>query len=113
MMLKILRNIRQNLVSTNKVGAYLLYAAGEIVLIVIGILFALSISNWNDERKTRGREEYFLSKITSNLNDDIKHFKLVIEYEKKVANDLDSILIIVRSPDKFKVETLRKYDDAL
>jgi hypothetical protein len=112
-MLKIFRKIRQNLAVAKKAGAYLLYATGEIILIVIGILLALNISNWNDEKKTRAKEEYFLTKLSSNLNDDIKQFKQVGEYEEDVASHLDSILIIVRNPNKFDLEDLRDHSNAL
>lgn len=50
-MIKFYRKIRQKLLSENKFSKYLLYAIGEIVLVVIGILIALSINNWNEQRK--------------------------------------------------------------
>jgi|TARA_R110000737_G_C14509985_1_gene473452 hypothetical protein len=46
-MIKFFRKIRQNLVSKGNTGKYLKYAIGEIILVVIGILIALSINNWN------------------------------------------------------------------
>ena len=50
-MIKFFRKIRQNLLVENKTGKYLKYAIGEIVLVVIGILIALQINNWNENRK--------------------------------------------------------------
>jgi len=50
-MIKFFRKIRQNLLSEGKTGKYLKYAIGEIVLVVIGILIALSINNWNEQQK--------------------------------------------------------------
>jgi len=52
-MLKFFRNIRQNLLSENKIGKYLLYALGEILLVMIGILLALQVNNWNETKKLR------------------------------------------------------------
>jgi len=49
-MIKFFRKIRQQLLTENKFSKYLLYAIGEIVLVVIGILIALQINNWNIER---------------------------------------------------------------
>jgi len=51
-MLKLFRGIRQKLINEGKTANYLKYAIGEIVLVVIGILIALQINDWNDQRKT-------------------------------------------------------------
>ncbi|SFR34816.1 hypothetical protein SAMN04490243_0891 [Robiginitalea myxolifaciens] len=56
-MLRFFRRIRQNLLQENKFSKYLLYALGEILLVVIGILIALQINNWNEERKARDDEK--------------------------------------------------------
>ena len=50
-MIKFFRKIRQRLLTENKFSKYLLYAIGEIILVVIGILIALQINNWNEGRK--------------------------------------------------------------
>lgn len=50
-MIKFFRKIRYNLMETGKTGKYLKYAIGEIILVVIGILIALSINNWNEQKK--------------------------------------------------------------
>jgi len=50
-MIKFFRKIRYDLMEKNKTGRYLKYALGEIVLVVIGILIALSINSWNENRK--------------------------------------------------------------
>jgi len=52
-MIKLFRKIRYNLMEQNKTGKYLKYAIGEIILVVIGILIALSINNWNENRKEK------------------------------------------------------------
>ncbi len=56
-MIKFFRKIRFNLMSENKTGKYFKYAIGEIVLVVLGILIALQINNWNEQRKQRKLEE--------------------------------------------------------
>ena len=50
-MLRFLRRVRQRLLAENGFRKYLLYAIGEILLVVIGILIALQINNWNEEKK--------------------------------------------------------------
>ena len=53
-MIKFFRKIRQQLLTENKFSKYMIYAIGEIILVVIGILIALGINNWNENRKKIG-----------------------------------------------------------
>ena len=62
-MIKFFRQIRQNLIMENKTGKYLKYAIGEIVLVVIGILIALQINNWNENRKEKQQEKAILYQL--------------------------------------------------
>jgi len=63
----------------NKTGKYFKYAIGEIILVVIGILIALQINNWNEIRKDRQLESKILSEFHNNLNDDLKNLDLKIK----------------------------------
>ncbi|PTM11587.1 MAG: hypothetical protein DA407_01170 [Bacteroidetes bacterium] len=56
-MIKFFRKIRQNLIMENKTSKYFKYAIGEIILVVIGILIALSINNWNENRKSESNKQ--------------------------------------------------------
>lgn len=67
-MIKFFRKIRYRLMSENKTTRYVKYAIGEIVLVMIGILLALQVSNWNDKRIAQKNEV----KILSQLNQDLK-----------------------------------------
>jgi len=66
-MIKFFRHIRQNLIMENKTGKYLKYAIGEIILVVIGILIALSINNWNEFNKERKLEQKVLTELLTSL----------------------------------------------
>ena len=66
-MIKFFRHIRQSLIMENKTSKYFKYAIGEIVLVVIGILIALQINNWNENRKLQQREVQILKEIKSDL----------------------------------------------
>ncbi|MAX71031.1 MAG: hypothetical protein CMC76_08010 [Flavobacteriaceae bacterium] len=79
-MIKFFRNIRKKLLNEGKTTQYFKYAIGEIVLVVIGILMALQINNWNDNRKTRNYEKEILSLINQNLQKD--SLALSIELDK-------------------------------
>ncbi|WP_350293369.1 DUF6090 family protein [uncultured Croceitalea sp.] len=69
-MIKFFRKIRENLLSEGKTGKYLKYAIGEIILVVIGILIALQINNWNEKRKNQNYERKILTLINQNLEND-------------------------------------------
>lgn len=62
----------------NKTEKYLKYAIGEIILVVIGILIALQINNWNEERKNKIKESAYLEGIKSDLTRDIKYIQFLI-----------------------------------
>ena len=70
-MIKFFRKIRQNLLMENKTGKYFKYAIGEIVLVVIGILIALQINTWNEQRKENIQERFILLKLQNDINSDI------------------------------------------
>jgi hypothetical protein len=72
-MIKFFRKIRQKLLSENKISKYLLYAIGEIILVVIGILIALQINNWNEDRKDRNREQAILKSLQIDFQTNISN----------------------------------------
>lgn len=82
-MIKFFRQIRQKLISKNKFSKYLLYAIGEIILVVIGILIALQINNWNEDRKKDLLEITVLKELIRNLTDDIKDIDTNTEFHKR------------------------------
>ena len=69
-MIKFFRKIRQNLLSEGKTVKYLKYAIGEIILVVIGILIALQINNWNEKSKLKIEEIKLLKEMRSALISD-------------------------------------------
>ncbi|NNC67401.1 MAG: hypothetical protein HKN83_05145, partial [Gammaproteobacteria bacterium] len=71
-MIKFFRKIRQKLLSEGKTGKYLKYAIGEIFLVVIGILIALSINNWNQDRLNATTEKKILKEIENDLMETLK-----------------------------------------
>ena len=73
-MINFFRKIRQRLLTENKVSKYLIYAVGEIVLVVIGILIALQINNWNEQQKLNKEEANFLQRVRQDLVKDTFYF---------------------------------------
>ena len=74
-MIGFFRKMRQHLLSENKVIRYAAYALGEIVLVVIGILIALNINNWNEAKRDRIIEQSYLLNLREDLEADIKWIK--------------------------------------
>ncbi|WP_250433958.1 DUF6090 family protein [Hanstruepera flava] len=70
-MIKFFRNIRKKLAAENRAMTYSRYAIGEIILVVIGILIALQINNWNEEKKTKRLETKILKELHENLKIDL------------------------------------------
>jgi len=77
--MKFLREMRFDLVERQQIGKYLGYAVGEIVLVVIGILIALQINNWNESRRQTTREEQFIAGVKNDLRQDRDYIELVIK----------------------------------
>ncbi|SRR6056297_886641 len=81
-MLKFFRKIRQNLLMENKTGKYFKYAIGEILLVVIGILIALGINNWNEQRKNRILEQNYIQELKIDLQRDSIAIKNLLKRSK-------------------------------
>ncbi|MRH99648.1 hypothetical protein GH721_03790 [Kriegella sp. EG-1] len=97
-MIKFFRKIRQNLLSEGSTGKYFKYAIGEIILVVIGILIALQINNWNENRKNKIAEADYYCRILDDfeLNEKLidENFELTsnrIELTKELIKDLNII----------------------
>lgn len=82
-MLFLLRQIRRKLLTDSKVTTYLLYAVGEILLVVIGILIAVSIDNWNDDRKQKLTELKYFQNLKTDLLTDVENLNEKIRYSQR------------------------------
>jgi len=89
----------------NKSGKYLKYAIGEIVLVVIGILIALQINNWNEWRKDRVKEHFILKDLAKNIQINIQTFQ----------DDIDKLQLWNRSSDIIirALENKQEFSDTL
>ena len=122
-MIKFFRKIRQQLLTENKFSKYLIYAIGEIVLVVIGILIALQINNWNEERKNKNEAHKILLQLKQEFeanNEGIdtsiefhntrlkatKGFKAQFNPNKKITSDSIKTLVTDLSSD-WKYEPIK------
>ena len=107
-MINFFRKIRQKLLSESKFGKYLIYAIGEIVLVVIGILIALQINNANEFKKTRDKEIVLLHEMKSNLQADLKDLEYNIKNNKIRIHSNEVIRNVIEKKIPF-VDTLKTH----
>jgi hypothetical protein len=91
-MIRFFRTIRQNLLSQNRFTRYLLYALGEILLVVIGILIALQLNNWNAEQKAAKEELKLLQEMRHNLASDLDDCFWNIEKQAELSRSNSAVL---------------------
>jgi hypothetical protein len=91
-MIKLFRKIRYKLMSENKTGKYFKYAIGEIFLVMIGILLALQVNNWNEARKQVKLESRLLLDVIANLEANKEMLELGLEMNLITFNNNETIL---------------------
>ncbi len=110
-MIKFFRKIRQNLLSEGKTSKYLKYAIGEIILVMIGILLALQVNDWNTKRLLKSKEQVYLKQIKVSLQNDLESIKDVKEFNVLKASKIDSTFMMLgqtSNPEKY-VPTIINY----
>ena len=104
-MLHFLRNIRQRLLTENRFIKYLLYAIGEILLVVIGILIALQIDNWNENVNRKTAEQKALNNLHLDFEYNLSELKEVIEHNNRNLEACMKILNYLNDQLSSKFET--------
>ncbi|WP_242157299.1 DUF6090 family protein [Aestuariivivens sediminis] len=89
--------------SQNRFSNYLLYAIGEIILVVVGILIALSINNWNEDKKERQKEIKSLVELKDNLKSNIDEFNKFMSNQNRYIENISQIV-------KYKESNLNYHD---
>ncbi len=96
-MLFFLRKIRRKLLQKNRFTTYLLYALGEILLVVIGILIAVSLNNWNQSRKQLIQEAYIIEELRKEVAANIELLQFDIQYNIHSLNAAIEMIALVQS----------------
>ena len=88
------RRIRHKLANDNQFLKYSRYAIGEIILVVIGILIALQINNWNEERQLKKSVDVYLNRLVEDLNNEhiIYHMPINKELCHNILNEVGKIV---------------------
>ncbi|MCB0662960.1 MAG: hypothetical protein KDC24_09485 [Saprospiraceae bacterium] len=112
-MIKFFRIIRQQLLSDNKVSKYLLYALGEIVLVIIGILLALQINDWSTNQQHKKEEKRILQSIKTDVTNDTLQLSKNIANAKNRIAQIDTVYIALNHPEQFSSGQFLQYAYAL
>ena len=97
-MIKFFRSIRYKAMENSKTSRYLKYAIGEIILVVIGILIALQINNWNENRKERAQETVVLEQLLSDFNSNLIQLDQKIAMREDFTNSSLKLLKFIDNP---------------
>ena len=108
-MIKFFRQIRQSLVMENKTSKYLKYAIGEIFLVVIGILIALQINNWNEDRIVRLEEQKILKQLKNEYQQNLAQLDEKIYMRDKMTLASAGLLNYIDHPEEYIKDSLLYY----
>lgn len=109
-MIKFFRHIRQASLGTSKISRYLLYAIGEIILVVIGILIALQVNNWNQDRIENNETKALLTNLKLDVEEHIQNLK---SHQKSLKNRKEWADLILQSIASQEVDDSIKFISAM
>ena len=112
-MLRFFRQIRKSLMEQDKLRTYLFYAVGEILLVVIGILIALQINNWNEKRQEDNRRVQLLENIRSDYQRN--EIRLLTAYEQSASINTNTLRLMELISDQIttvSIDSLMIYWDS-
>lgn len=98
-MIRLFRKIRHQLLSETKYPVYLLYAGGEILLVVVGILLALQIDNWNELKEIRNTEQQYLSALKEEFLFNHAELERVAKRNKENADNMEILANLMGPAD--------------
>ena len=110
-MLKFFRRLRRKLLDEGKMRRYLIYAIGEILLVVIGILIALQINNWNSNRLNGIAEYTYLTRLSEDIKKDTINFSWIARTAKSKQEMLERILNYINSNSHKTLDTVSLFGD--
>ena len=109
-MITIFRKTRQKLISENNMGKYFKYALGEIILVMIGILLALQVNNWNEDRKDRIKEKAILKELHKDFKKNLQQFNNITNVHTKSLRGSTQFKKYINHPNPIKVkDSIGKY----
>ncbi|NKB36905.1 MAG: hypothetical protein GKR93_06995 [Gammaproteobacteria bacterium] len=107
-MFLLLRRLKISLLKEGKIFKYGLYAAGEILLVVVGILIALQVDNWNKENSNRKLEQQYYLNMKAQLLADKKTLGQEIQYNNGFLEQFRQAISIIAENDREQIQKLAK-----
>ena len=106
-MIRFVRQLRQKFIADNRMSKYLLYAFGEILLVVIGILIALQVNTWNEHRKENALEQDYYCRLLEDIRlDDQQVADLLMASSERLKAANQAVRLLLREkPKKMEVAT--------
>jgi hypothetical protein len=104
--MKLFRKIRQTLINEGNLKRYLLYAIGEILLVMIGISLAFQVNNWNDRRIKQASEVRYYENIRDQIAEDKALILSQVDYNDRYLGQFNYAYGILESNDRSKIDTL-------
>ncbi|MFI1770196.1 DUF6090 family protein [Thalassobellus citreus] len=111
-MIKFFRKIRQNLLSEGKTEKYFKYAIGEIILVVIGILIALQINNWNEAKKEEKQETQIYKELKSDLIQTKNEIQKTISQHNEILKSTQQLIIDISNKKAYSDSIYRFFGDS-
>ena len=102
-MMKFFKGIRKQFITTGKTGKYLKYAIGEIFLVVIGILIALQVNNWNEKYKSERQFRVTLDHLYTSIKVDVE---ILYYYQNTLKDQIRIIDELLENPDSIESQLL-------
>ena len=106
-MVKVFRSFRSRLLQDGSARKYFLYAIGEIFLVVVGILIALYINNWNNDRELKKQEKRIYSNLLKKIQEDKRDIEGNIIYNDERMVQFQYANEIIESDNRSEIDTLK------
>jgi len=110
-MMQFLRKIRQRLLAEGRASKYMLYAVGEILLVVIGIMIALQVDNWNEERKLKAMQQEVLADLRADLIESREELEKGLALNRHTVDQYRIIMdaVVRDEPSSAKIDSAARY----
>ncbi|MFZ9004340.1 MAG: DUF6090 family protein [Robiginitalea sp.] len=112
-MLRFFRQIRQRLLTDNKFSKYLLYAVGEILLVVIGILIALQVDTWNEQRRERILEQDYYCRLLEDIILDDQQIEGLLKASETRLKAANQAVRLLQGESPKKIEVAREINNSI